>query len=77
MQKVTETLKHAGTRLKTADETWCIFRDTVLDAFKNICGTKRLRSGERKSTKWWKDKVKEAVKKKEETLHIMGKITDT
>eukprot|EP00058_Branchiostoma_floridae_P000941 XP_002586429.1 hypothetical protein BRAFLDRAFT_131819 [Branchiostoma floridae] len=63
-QRVTERLEQEDTWDKSAEETWSIFRDTLLDCLKSTCGKKKNGRGQRKATKWWNDEVKEAVREK-------------
>ncbi|XP_035664606.1 uncharacterized protein LOC118408089 [Branchiostoma floridae] len=72
-RKITERLEQEDTRDKSAEETWCIFRDTLLDCLKNTCGKKRHGKGQRKATKWWNDEVKEAVREKKRLYKVWVK----
>eukprot|EP00058_Branchiostoma_floridae_P000614 XP_002586102.1 hypothetical protein BRAFLDRAFT_110004 [Branchiostoma floridae] len=63
-QRVTERLKQEDTWDKSAEETWSIFKNTLLDCLMSKCGKKKNGRGQRKATKWWNDEVKEAVREK-------------
>ncbi|XP_035680006.1 uncharacterized protein LOC118418267 [Branchiostoma floridae] len=72
-QRVTERLKQEDTWDKSAEETWSIFKNTLLDCLMSKCGKKKNGRGQRKATKWWNDEVKEAVREKKRLYKVWVK----
>ena len=46
------------------DDTWSIFKASLIETLSKACGVKKAGKGPVKKTPWWNDNVKEAVKDK-------------
>ena len=46
------------------DETWTIFKASLIETLSKACGVKKASKGPVKKTSWWNDNVKEAIKDK-------------
>ena len=46
------------------DETWSIFKASLIETLYKGCGVKKEGKGPVKETPWWNDNVKEAIKDK-------------
>ena len=43
------------------DETWSIFKASLIETLSKACGVKKAGKGSVKKTPWWNDNVKEAI----------------
>ena len=52
------------------DETWSIFKASLIETLSKACGVKKAVKGPVKKTPWWNDNVKEAIKDKKKLYKI-------
>ena len=58
--EVTKKLKDVNNTELTAEETWSVFKNTLVKVLKEACGARKRGRGQTKQTSWWNDTHKDA-----------------
>ncbi|KAI0220192.1 hypothetical protein LSAT2_028288, partial [Lamellibrachia satsuma] len=69
--EVTKKLKDVNNTKLTAEETWSVFKNTLVEALKEACGT--WKTGQTKQTAWWNNTVKEGIREKKKLSKVWVK----
>ena len=52
------------------DETWSVFKASLIETLSKACGVKKAGKGPAKKAPWWNDNVKELIKDKKKLYKI-------
>ena len=63
-EELGKTLTDIDLDALSMDETWSIFKASLIETLSKACGVKKAGKGPVKKTLWWNDNVKEAIKDK-------------
>ena len=57
--EVIKKLKYVNSTELTAEETWSVFKNTLVETLKEACDTRKTGRWQTKQTVWWNDTIKE------------------